>query len=297
MSRLGKGLEALFSKTSFTVKKIEETPTRQNLPQTGKNSGVFEVEITKISANPYQPRKNFDKIKLDELAESIKRHGILQPLLVSRSQDGKFELLVGERRLQAAKIAGLEKVPVIIKSASSAQKLEMALIENVQRHDLNPIEQALAFKRLSEEFNLTQEEIAKKIGKSRSEVANIIRLLTLPEEIQEAVFEEKITFGHAKAILGIEDGKKQLEMLNQIINYSLPVREVEEQTREVRGNEYSRRENRISQEIKQLEEQIQQALGTRVSIKKRGKRGYIVIDFYSQEELAGIAQKISGEVE
>lgn len=296
MSRLGKGLEALFSKTSFTVKKIEETPTVQNLPQTAKSGGAFEVEITKIVANPYQPRQNFDEVKLGELAKSISRHGILQPLLVSQKVDGQYELLVGERRFLAAKIAGLKKVPVIVKDATSGQKIELALVENIQRQDLNPIEQALAFRKLSEDFNLTQEEIGQRVGKSRSEIANITRLLILPKEIQKAIFDQRITFGHAKAILALTDGKKQIEMLNQILSYRLPVREVEDQVRKVKVKGHLRG-GKKSQEILQLEEQLQQALGTKVSIKKRGEKGYIVVDFYSQEELASIVQKISGEVE
>lgn len=292
MSRLGRGLEAIFSK-SFTVKKIEEKP-QQALPQ---KNGVIEIEIEKIKVNPYQPRKNFDDVRIQELADSIKRHGILQPLLVSKAGDSQYELLIGERRYLAAKLAGFKKIPVVIKEETpqAMQKLELALVENLQRQDLNPIEQALAFKKLSEEFELTQEEISKKVGKSRSEVANIMRILTLPQEIQKAVFEEKITLGHAKAILGIEDGKKQLEMLRQIINYRLPVREVEGQARKIRVKGYSRSGER-SEEIKQLEEQLQQALGTKVSIKKHGKRGYVVIDFYSQEELYNLVNKIaSGE--
>lgn len=294
MSRLGRGLEALFTKNSFTVKKIQDT-SLQHLPQTSQG-GIIEVELVKIKTNPYQPRKNFDQIKLGELAESIKHHGILQPLLVSKKHDGQYELLAGERRFLAARIAGLAKVPVIIKNATSQQKIELALVENIQRHDLNSLEQAQAFKRLTEEFGLTQEEIAKKVGKSRSEVANILRLLTLPAEIQKAIFDEKITFGHAKAILGIEDGKKQLEMLNQIINYHLPVSEVEKQARKIKVREHIRGGKKL-QEILQLEEQLQQALGTKVSIKKRGERGYIAIDFYSQQELFSLVSKISGEEE
>lgn len=294
MSRLGRGLEALFSKNSFTVRKIQETSLQQS-PQTSQ-AGVVEVEIEKIKTNPYQPRKNFDQIKLEELAETIRRHGILQPLLVSKKQDEQYELLVGERRFLAAKIAGLTKIPIIVKDVTPQQKIELALVENIQRHDLNSLEQAFAFKKLAEEFGLTQEEIAKKVGKSRSEVANILRLLTLPAEIQKAISDERITFGHAKAILGIEDEKKQLEMLNQIINYRLPVSEAENQVRKIKVRGHIRG-GKKSEEIKQQEEQLQQILGTKVNIKKRGQKGRIVIEFYSQGELNGIIQKISGEVE
>ncbi|MEW6408033.1 MAG: ParB/RepB/Spo0J family partition protein [Patescibacteria group bacterium] len=293
MSRLGRGLEALISK-SFTVKKIQETSLQQ-LPQTSQG-GIVEVELEKIKTNPHQPRKNFDQIKLEELAESIRRHGILQPLLVSKKQDGQYELLVGERRFLAAKTAGLAKIPVIIKDVTSQQKIELALVENIQRHDLNSLEQAQAFKKLAEEFGLTQEEIAKKVGKSRPEVANILRLLTLPAEIQKAISDEKITFGHAKAILGIEDGKKQLEMLSQIINYRLPVSETENQARKIKVRGHIRG-GKKSQEIEQLEEQLQQILGTKVNIKKRGQKGQIAIEFYSQEELYNLVNKIAGEEE
>lgn len=291
MSRLGRGLEALLPK-SFTVKKIDASVS-ENSPI---KSEVIEVEIGKITANPYQPRKNFDQEKLSQLAQSINHHGILQPLLVTKTLDGKYELLIGERRLHAAKLIGLKTVPVIIKNAQSQKKLELALVENLQRHDLNPIEEAMAFARLSKEFNLTQEEIAKKVGKSRSDVANIIRILTLPEEVQKAIFEEKISLGHAKAILGIEDGKKQIEIMNQIINYRLPVRDVEDRIKKVKVRGYSRGAEK-SQDILQIEEQLRIALGTRVNVKKSGHTGQIIINFYSEEELSGLVEKICKEVE
>lgn len=292
MSRLGRGLEALLS-NSFSVRKIEEA---KNLTSENK-SGVLEVEIEKIQVNPYQPRKNFDEIGLNELAQSIKEHGILQPLLVTKNNNGGFELLVGERRFHAAKRAGLKKVPVMIKNAKAIKKLELALVENIQRKDLNPMEKAMAFSRLKEEFGLTQEEIAKKVGKSRPEVTNIIRLLSLSPEIQKAVFEEKITAGHAKAILGLNDSKKQLEMLRQIINYKLPVREVENQVKKIKVRSSMNKEARKDPDTLALEEKMREALGTRVSIKKRGSRGSIVVEFYSQEELFSLVSRISREGE
>lgn len=291
MSKLGRGLEALLP-GSFTIRKVKEPQEQQNL-----NSGIFEVELEKIQVNPYQPRKNFDEVKLQELADSIRKYGILQPLLVTKLLNGKFELLVGERRFHAAKISGLKKVPVMIKEVDMGKKLELALVENIQRQDLNPIEQALAFKRLSLEFDLTQEEIAKKVGKSRSDVANIMRLLTLPQEIQKAIFVEKITLGHAKAILGLEDNKRQLEMFNQIMQNRMPIREVEEKVRQVKVKSHLRGGNKKSLEIMSFEEKLRNALGTKVSIKKRGEKGYILVDFYSQEELLGLVEKISGEKE
>lgn len=291
MSRLGRGLEALISK-SFTVKKIQEIQPSPSSSNT--QNGVIEVELEKIKTNPYQPRKNFDQMKLEELAKSIRHHGILQPLLVSKKENGEYELLAGERRLLAAKMAGLKKVPVIVKDATAQQKIELALVENLQRHDLNPIEKAQAFKKLAEEFGLTQEEIAKKIGKSRSEVANIMRLLSLDPEIQRAIFEEKITFGHAKVILGIEDKAKQLEMLNQIIHRRFSVSKAESEARKIKVKAHLRSQ-RKTPEIQQLEDKLQEAFGTKVKIKTQRGRGQIIIEFYSQEELYNLASKIIGE--
>lgn len=287
-SKLGRGLDALLSKT-FTVKNLSE-----EFPVAKKNeNAIVEIEVDKIKSNPHQPRKNFNGLQIEELAQSIRQYGILQPLLVTIGPMGTYELLVGERRLMAAKLIGLKTVPVIMRSAQEIQKLEIALIENIQRHNLNPIEEARGFARLVEEFGLTQEQVAKKVGKSRSEIANTLRILSLPEEIKRAIFEERITRGHAKAILGLEDGKEQLKMLNQILNNRMPVRRVEEEVRKVRVAGHFRGKTK-SPEILQMENRMRDVLGTRISVKMRGKKGYILIDFYSPEELNSIVEKISG---
>ncbi len=250
-----------------------------------------EIEISRISPNPHQPRLYFDEIKLQELAESIKEHGIIQPIVVSENKDNFFEIIAGERRFQAAKLAGLLKVPVIIRKATEQQKLELAIIENVQRHDLNPIEEAKSFRNLMEEFDLSQEEAAKKIGTSRSAFANKLRMLNLPVEMQKALMEEKITEGHARAILAISDYEKQKALFNLILKNGLTVRQTESKTKEVFVRTHNRKIS-LDSEIKTLEEHLAQALNTKVKLQKTGESGRIIIEFYSEEELQNIIKNI-----
>jgi len=251
---------------------------------------VQEIEVSQISANPHQPRVNFVEDKLQELADSIKSQGIIQPVIVTKAADG-YELIAGERRLQAAKLAGLSKVPAIVRKASEQDKFELAVVENVQRHDLDIIEEARSYKKMADEFGLSQEEIAKKIGKSRSSVANRIRLLDLPVEIQKALTDGKITEGHAKLLLAIPNPEKQRAFYEMILKDKLTVRQTEEKTKEVSVRPHKRKVA-VDPEIKSKEDEISAALGTKVKIKKSGAGGRIVIDYYSSEELNAILEKI-----
>jgi len=253
-------------------------------------SAVQEIEVSQISANPHQPRVNFVEDKLQELADSIKSQGIIQPVIVTKAADG-YELIAGERRLQAAKLAGLSKVPAIVRKASEQDKFELAVVENVQRHDLDIIEEARSYKKMADEFGLSQEEIAKKIGKSRSSVANRIRLLDLPVEIQKALTDGKITEGHAKLLLAIPNPEKQRAFYEMILKDKLTVRQTEEKTKEVSVRPHKRKVA-VDPEIKSKEDEISAALGTKVKIKKSGAGGRIVIDYYSSEELNAILEKI-----
>jgi ParB family transcriptional regulator, chromosome partitioning protein len=254
------------------------------------NTVVEEIKISDISSNPFQPRLDFSEEKLYELAESIKEHGIIQPIVVSKNGE-KYEVIAGERRCQAAKIAGLEKIPAIIRKADNQQKLELAVVENIQRESLSPIEEAKSYKKMTEEFKLTQEEVAKKLSKSRSAVANKIRLLDLPVEIQKALVEGRITEGHAKLLLAIPNPEKQKAFFEMIIKNNLTVRQTEDKTREVSVRTH-KRNIAIDPEIKSIEDELAQMLGTKVRIKKSGGGGQIVIEYYSKEELDNILSRI-----
>jgi len=270
---LGRGLESLIPKKT----KSEEEK-------------ILEIPISSIRPNPYQARKDFDEKGLEELVNSIKKHGILQPLIVTKISDNLYELIAGERRLRAAKILNLEKVPVIVRSADDLKKLEISLIENIQRKDLNPIEKARAYQRLIDEFNLTQEEIAKRIGKARATIANTLRLLSLPESVQKAIEEGKITESHAKILLSLDSREKQEALLKRILGTGMSVQEVKELV------VFKRKKPTLKDPLIRLkEEKLQEMLGTKVTIKKRGKKGKIIIEFYSEQDLENIIKKLEGE--
>lgn len=251
---------------------------------------VLEIKISDIFPNPHQPRINFDEEKLKELCESIKSHGVIQPIAVSKNEKG-YELIAGERRFQAAKLAGLLTIPAIVREVTEQEKLELAIIENIQRQDLNPIEEAKSFKKLTEEYGLTQEEISFKLGKSRSAVANKIRLLSLPVEIQKSLIERKITEGHAKLLLAIPNPEKQRAFYDLILKNSLTVRQTEEKVKEVSVKTH-KRNVAIDPEIKQVEDELSGILGTKVKLSKSGSGGKIIVEYYSQEELNNILSKI-----
>lgn len=254
------------------------------------SAGIEEIDVIRIVPNPHQPRLRFDEEKLQELAASIREHGIIQPLIVAKNGN-QYEIIAGERRFQAAKLAGLKTVPVIVRDATQQQKLELAITENVQRHDLNPIEEAKSYLKLVDEFEMSQEEVAQKMGKSRSAVANKVRLLNLPIEIQKALIETRITEGHAKAILAIENPEKQRALFEMILKNNLTVRQTEEKTKEVSVRTHKRIIS-VDPEIKNLEDRLSSALGTKVKFSRAGSGGKIVIDYYSQEELDNILSKI-----
>ncbi|MEI7890672.1 MAG: ParB/RepB/Spo0J family partition protein [bacterium] len=251
---------------------------------------VIEVDVNQIVANPSQPRVQFDEEKLQNLAQSIKIHGIIQPLIVTK-KGNLYELIAGERRFQASKLIGLKKVPVIIREATDLQKLELAIIENIQRHDLNAIEEAMSYQKLAADWEMSQEEIATKMGKSRSLVANKMRLLGLPIEVQKGLIEQKITEGHAKAILSLSNPEKQRAMYELILKSNLTVRQVEEKAKEVSVKSYERHKN-IDPQTKEMENNLIEKLGTKVKISKAGDGGKIVIEYYSQEDLSSLLGKI-----
>jgi ParB family chromosome partitioning protein len=252
---------------------------------------VIEVDVNQIVANPLQPRKNFDDEKLADLANSIKTHGIIQPLIVTKNGN-RYELIAGERRLQAAQLVGLKKVPVIIRDSSELQKLELAIVENIQRHDLNPIEEGKAYQKLIDDFDMSQEEVASKMGKSRSLVANKVRLLSLPVEIQKGLIEGKITEGHAKAILSIPNPEKQRALYELILKSNLTVRQIEDKTKEISVRPH-KRQIAVDPQVKEVENALVEALGTKVKISKAGDGGKIVIEYYSKEDLESLLNKLA----
>ncbi|MFA6184052.1 MAG: ParB/RepB/Spo0J family partition protein [Parcubacteria group bacterium] len=309
---LGRGLSSLIPQkkinrdensrdTAFDLysKKVDEsisleTTVDKKATNSDFNQGVLEVDINKITANPYQPRIHFDEEKLKELSDSIKEHGVLQPLVVTKSDDG-YELIAGERRLQASKLALLTKVPVIVRDIKDKQKLELAIVENIQRHNLNPIEEAKSFQQLMDEFQMNQEEVAKKMGKSRSVVANKVRLLKLPMEALKALKEGTISEGHAKAILALENIEKQRALLDLIIKNNWTVRQTENKTREISIKSHKRLIN-IDPEIKDLEDRLSMMMGTKVRVTKSGGNGgRVIIDYYSNDELNKIINNLSVE--
>ena len=292
---LGRGLSSLIpskkiSKPDEKTNYFGGSPAGSAPVAVSDNKGIQEIDIIRVTPNPHQPRINFDEEKLQELSASIKEHGIIQPLVVTKNGNG-YEIIAGERRLQAAKLAGLKTVPAVVREASEQQKLELAIIENIQRHDLNPIEEARSYLKLADEFELNQDEIAKRVGKSRSAIANKERLLNLPVEIQKALIENKITEGHAKAILALSNPEKQRALFEMILKNSLTVRQTESRTREVSVKTHKRLIS-IDPETKRIEDMLTGALGTKVKLSKTGAGGKIIIDYYSKEELNNILDKI-----
>jgi ParB family chromosome partitioning protein len=270
-SGLGKGLDALI-------------PGNQ---QDQALSGVVEVPIGAIQPNPRQPRTQFDALQLAELADSIKAHGIIQPLIVSWAQgNDSYVLIAGERRLQAARQAGLEKVPVLLREATDQQYLELALIENIQRADLNAIEAAEAYRQLAEEFNLSHEEIAARVGKSRTAVTNTLRLLKLPHAIQAALLSEHISEGHARALLALPTAQAQAACLQTILEKALNVRQTEDLVRRYLGEKSATPARPpVDPEIKSLEDRLRSYFGTKVRVNHGQRGGSITIHYYSDEEL------------
>jgi len=277
-SGLGKGLDALIPAG------LGSTPTQAD---------SF-APISMIIPNPQQPRESISEESLVELSASIREHGILQPLVVSRDPvTGMYTLIAGERRLRAAKLAGLEKVPVIIRTVSEQQRLTQALIENIQRADLSPLETARGFRRLIDEFNLTHEALADQVGKSRVAVTNTLRLLNLPQEVQETLAAARISEGHARALLGLPTPQAQISALHTILAQQLNVRQAEELVRKMSGiKPPSLPMVERDPNIQELEERLSEKLGTRVSLHHRKKGGTLTIHYYSDEELNSLIEKL-----
>jgi ParB family chromosome partitioning protein len=249
-----------------------------------------QVAIDRIRANPRQPRSEFDETALNELAASIRVQGIIQPLLVRPDGDGGYELVAGERRLRAARIAGLREVPVVVREVSDRESLELALIENIQRNDLSPLDEAAAYQHLLDDFGHTQEEIATRVGKSRPAVANALRLLRLPEPIKQEIARGRLTAGHARVLLSLESADAQLRAARQILARQLSVRDTEKLAG---GRREAERPAARDPHRAALERELAAALGTRVRILPRGRGGRIEIEYYSNEELHGLAERLA----
>ena len=261
---LGKGLEQLFNTENLDLNSFEK-----NVYDTATKEEIVEISIDELRANPYQPRKVFKDEALIELSESIKEHGVFQPIIVKKSIKG-YEIIAGERRVRASKKAGLEKIPAIIRNLNDEQMMEIALLENLQRENLSAIEEAIAYKSMIEKLSLTQDELAKKVGKSRSHVTNILGLLRLPKVVQQMVANNQISMGHARALSKLEDEKKIIQMANDIVNKKLPVREVEKESlNENKKVKIERQTKSVNNDYRYVEDMLREKLDTKVKIKDK----------------------------
>ena len=291
---LGKGLDSLITNKVAPAKAVSNSPVKDE-----KSIEGILMDINKVEPNREQPRTNFDEDALLELSESIKQFGVLQPLLV-QDKNGYYEIIAGERRWRAAKMAGLKEVPVIIKDLTEQEIVEISLIENIQRENLNPIEEAIAYKRLLTEFNLKQDEVAERVSKSRTAVTNSMRLLKLNEKVQQMVIDDMITTGHARALLGIENQEKQFQVAQKIFDEKLSVRETEKLVKKIQQEKEEskpKKEEKIDPKMEailsDLEETMKGILGTKVAINRKDeKKGKIEIEYYSMDELDRIIDLI-----
>ncbi len=284
---LGKGLEALIPATS-------NMKGKSSLDKQTYRDSVLNVEIDKIKPNKYQPRQKFDEQKIKELSDSIKEKGVIQPILI-RSVGDKYEIIAGERRWRAVKELGLKEIPSIVREVIDRDMFEISLIENIQREELNPLEEAEAYRQLIEDFGLTQEEMSKRIGKDRSSIANTLRLLKLPEEIKQYMVEGLISAGHARTVLSLETPKKQDYLVKRIMKHHLTVRQAEDIVKKVKGKGLKeRKEKGKNIELLQIEQDLQRIFATQVKIAYRGGKGKIEINYYSEEDfdrIVGILKK------
>lgn len=274
------------------------------IPKTGAGAGVETVDIDLIVPNPHQPRSKFDSQAMQELAQSIREHGVLQPVVVTQTRSDlgptTYQLIAGERRVQAARMAGMTRMPVVIKEAAGNELLEIALVENLQREDLNALEEAAAFKRLAGEFGMTQEQISKRVGRSRTAVANTLRLLTLEDDIRASLASGQITEGHARALLGIDNSQMRLDAWRRIVADAMTVRQAEEIARALKATAgavvktVAKTVRRIDPHVRALENDLRHALGAPVSVARGRRGGRIIIRFHSDEELEGIIERIRG---
>ena len=291
---LGKGLDSLIpnmnvGETSAPKTEVKTKVEEKVVEKVVEKPVEVKVKLSKIEPNKEQPRKNFDEDALYELSESIKQHGVLQPILV-QERKGYYEIIAGERRWRAAKLAGLKEVPVIIKKFSDQEIVEISLIENIQRENLNPIEEAIAYKRLLTEFNLKHDEVAERVSKSRTAVTNSMRLLKLDDRVQEMVIEEKLSTGHARALLGIEDLELQYQTACKVFDENLSVREVEKLVKSMNAPKKEVKKPEINQAVyDDMSEKLKQIMGTKVQIlPKNNEKGKIEIEYYSSDELERI---------
>ena len=293
---LGKGLDSLIPTNVMMESEVKHaTVSTASSPEEGKD-GTLMVKLSKVEPNREQPRKNFDEDSLQELAESLKQFGMLQPILVQNRGD-YYEIIAGERRWRAAKIAGLKEVPVIVRELTDQEIVEISLIENIQREDLNPIEEAQAYKRLLTEFHLKQDEVAERVSKSRTAVTNSMRLLKLCDEVQKMVVDDMISTGHARALISIEDLEEQYLIAQKIFDEKLSVREVEKLVKDLhKPPKPPKEENKTLQAIYQeISERLKQSLSTKVSVSaKQNGAGKIEIEFYNHEDLERLLERITG---
>lgn len=286
---LGRGIESLFAMYDEEVEKTSPQPKKQT-----SEKAVDMVAIDKIKTNPNQPRKHFDEEALNELAASIKTHGVIQPIVLNDNGDGTYLIIAGERRYRASKIAGLKEVPAIIKNYTDKQIKEISIIENLQREDLNPIEAARAIKQLMEEYKLTQEAVAERIGKSRSNIANTLRLLSLYPEVLDMIEKGSLSAGHARALVVVDDHMSQIKLANQAVKDKWNVRDLERAVKRVQHPESKTRpKTDQSLELKDLIVSMQRVLGTKVSAIGNDQKGRIYIDYYSRDDLDRLADIIT----
>lgn len=293
---LGRGINALLSiyddenEESLNTVADVKTHSSENVKEI---KGLNEVNINDIMPNPNQPRKHFDETALNELAASIRVHGIIQPIVLNESDDGKYMIIAGERRWRAAKIAGLETVPAYIRRFTEKQVKEISIIENLQREDLNPIEAAKAIKQLMEEYKLTQEAVAERIGKSRSVIANTVRLLTLPVEVVDMIETNKLSAGHAKILVALTDPIEQIKIATVAVNKKLSVREIEKLVKNINNPSKERPKSEQSIELKEMINEMQRIFATKVSAIGNDNKGRIYIDYYSKDDLDRISELLS----
>lgn len=293
---LGKGLDSLIPTNVIMESEVKHATVSTASSAEEEKDGTLMVKLSKVEPNREQPRKNFDEDSLQELAESLKQFGMLQPILVQNRGD-YYEIIAGERRWRAAKIAGLKEVPVIVRELTDQEIVEISLIENIQREDLNPIEEAQAYKRLLTEFHLKQDEVAERVSKSRTAVTNSMRLLKLCDEVQKMVVDDMISTGHARALISIEDPEEQYLIAQKIFDEKLSVREVEKLVKDLhKPPKPPKEENKTLQAIYQeISERLKQSLSTKVSVSaKQNGAGKIEIEFYNHEDLERLLERITG---
>ncbi|OGH72632.1 MAG: hypothetical protein A3I93_01885 [Candidatus Magasanikbacteria bacterium RIFCSPLOWO2_02_FULL_43_22] len=282
---LGKGLSSLIPQ--IRPRKVIH---KENGQETGGR--IWHIPLSEIAPNPEQPRRNFSHQELEDLVVSIKKHGILQPITVTEKSDGGYELITGERRLRASQVAGMATIPAIVRFATQQEKLELALIENIQRQDLNPIEEAFAYQRLIDAFNLTQQEVAEQVGKDRSTVTNMLRLLSLPEVVKKALIDGQINTGKARALLSLKDEKELLRVFNGMMGQQMTVRDVEKTVADY-GQKSRKGSVRRDPNVLAQEKMLEERLGTKVQITRTGDRGRIIIEYYSSNDLKRILDDLA----